>query len=900
MNEKINTESGERLSFYKLLKLKKYRIQIPIIQRDFAQGRKTSKDVRDNFLQALYKYLDENKPNRDLDFIYGSLSEINGETIFIPLDGQQRLTTLFLLHWYLYQISDNDEKKKEFKITLLKDGISMFTYETRSSSSEFCNALMSNDIDFNNLLISEKKSEGESKENSLSKSIKNSAWFYLSWQYDPTIQSILNMLDAIHIKFANKKIFFERLLDIENPIITFLFLNLKDFRLTDDLYIKMNSRGKPLTPFENFKAKLEQCLEDVESNRQFKLLFKENGNEIEKEVSLKEYFSSNIDIKWANLFWNYRGLQNRSKTKSDNTFDNELMNFIRVTFTNKYASNIDLSSKEKDENLEYLLGTAVAKKENKDYSDIISYHKYKELGVLFDKEEEEKFLKLIEKATDEETKEELKKKKENLKNNSIDCVLYLINSLDCLTNGNEKIKVNLNDDFKFYYNEQKAFENALKHDFESNHQRLCFHAYVHFLIYNNNNLYGINQWMRVIHNLTHPDNTIIDDAYKVSAAIKAIENLIPHSHDILNYLRINPEISFFSSWQILEEKIKAHLILKDENWEAEIKKIEKHGYFNGQIGFILEFAGILNYYNTYKNCDWEIQENTIFFTKFKDYSDKANISFEVSYENRKNNKDFIFERAVLTKGDYLTSASQNRKNLLSTNLVKNNIKRDHSWKRLLRIINEKEWEEKRSFVKDLFDDKRFDIGLFENSLKSICNKDKTNTWRDYFIDCPSLIEYCKQGFIRFENEHYILLYGESQSNFYHVEMYTYFLWKTYIENHKSCYEPFGKIIYNEVKSIEDNAHILFNNFCYNRIYYQLQIYYYNNNLTNPFIIVFRKSKGDNLPEKYGPEVTKVLDSLKFFWSVEYSGYLYTTSKIDDVLEKLKEVTENLKKLVDQK
>ena len=62
------------------------------------------------------------------------------------------------------------------------------------------------------------------------------------------------MLDAIHLKFTDKKDFFNRLIDKENPIITFLFLNLKEFKLTDDLYIKMNARGMPLTTFENFKT----------------------------------------------------------------------------------------------------------------------------------------------------------------------------------------------------------------------------------------------------------------------------------------------------------------------------------------------------------------------------------------------------------------------------------------------------------------------------------------------------------------------------------------------------------------------------------------------------------------------------------------------------------------------
>jgi uncharacterized protein with ParB-like and HNH nuclease domain len=151
-----DTQSGKRLSFYKLFKEKNYKVLIPIIQRDYAQGRKTTAEVRNVFLDALYDYLEENDANRDLDFVYGSLDEKTGKhTDFIPLDGQQRLTTLFLLHWYLYRISDNTGKKAEFKNSLLKGGESMFNYKTRRSSSEFCDELMKN-IDSNNLLEADK------------------------------------------------------------------------------------------------------------------------------------------------------------------------------------------------------------------------------------------------------------------------------------------------------------------------------------------------------------------------------------------------------------------------------------------------------------------------------------------------------------------------------------------------------------------------------------------------------------------------------------------------------------------------------------------------------------------------------------------------------------------------
>lgn len=73
------------------------KIIIPIIQRDYAQGRKKPEvaRVRERFLEALYRAITE-KPIT-LDFVYG---DIDNEGNMTPLDGQQRLTTLFLLHWY--------------------------------------------------------------------------------------------------------------------------------------------------------------------------------------------------------------------------------------------------------------------------------------------------------------------------------------------------------------------------------------------------------------------------------------------------------------------------------------------------------------------------------------------------------------------------------------------------------------------------------------------------------------------------------------------------------------------------------------------------------------------------------------------------------------------------------
>ena len=44
--------------------------------------------------------------------------------------------------------------------------------------------------------------------------------------------------------------------------ITFHFVDMGEHKMSDETYVKMNARGKTLTPFENFKASLEQYLEE--------------------------------------------------------------------------------------------------------------------------------------------------------------------------------------------------------------------------------------------------------------------------------------------------------------------------------------------------------------------------------------------------------------------------------------------------------------------------------------------------------------------------------------------------------------------------------------------------------------------------------------------------------------
>ncbi len=254
----------------------KYIIKIPIIQRDYAQGRKNAQKIREKFVRDLLNALKSDKALH-LQFIYGSVK--NGNE-FIPLDGQQRLTTLYLLHWYITMRNNTQESY-----------LANFTYETRSSSREFCKALSENTQTMQDTL-------DKSNETILSETIKDQAWFLPFWEQDPTIQSMLTMLDSIHTEASKISGGIPKLETLDK--LTFSLNELRDFGLDDELYIKMNARGAPLNDFENFKAAFEGFLGDK---------FGEEFKDKQEEISQK------LDNEWLESVFYY--VKNDKKQEDD-------------------------------------------------------------------------------------------------------------------------------------------------------------------------------------------------------------------------------------------------------------------------------------------------------------------------------------------------------------------------------------------------------------------------------------------------------------------------------------------------------------------------------------------------------------------------------------------------------
>ena len=586
-------------SFWNLLKDNK--IEIPIIQRDYAQGRIGKEYLRKTFLESLKSELDlalnnvDNEEKLKLDFVYG-ISE-NGK--IYPLDGQQRLTTLWLLHWYVALRSG------ELTQEICKK-LSNFTYETRITSREFCKQLC-NVENWKNYTWS----------GNISEYIKDQSWFSSAWLQDPTISSMLNMLagtkptdeekedisDGIEENFKDIKPelfkkYWTKLTGDKCPIV-FYYLPITDMGLTDDLYIKMNARGKQLSSFENLKADLLGYVQKQANT----------DNQWKKFLTIKDgknYLPSLLDTEWTDLFWDYKG---RKEENSPYKIDEIFFTFINRFFWNEVVlDNTALQSPKKlDDNKNYkYFNNSI---DTHFFDTTIVYHglsiyKYKKIQ----KDEYEipidffdKLIKVI--GNYLSLRDIIGKNKEN-ESKEHDILDKLLFSPFEKNEGNDKqfyfipnYLANINTDKK----ESKTKDNVI-YDNDRNEvlaithltqvQRVVFSAVCKFFLdceeMDDNSPKKLQQWMRVVWNLVsgldekgRPQIRTVDTMLK---AIKFINNKNLDSHDIYNSLseltEINENDNFYA--RCLEECIKSKKILCDnENNFSEIEKT-----FRGSIRFL--------------------------------------------------------------------------------------------------------------------------------------------------------------------------------------------------------------------------------------------------------------------------------------------------------------------------
>lgn len=559
--------NNDKVSFWKLLNDKK--IVIPIIQRDYAQGREGREFLRERFLGQLFDALKDNATPLVLDFVYGS---VEGDT-FYPLDGQQRLTTLWLLHWYLALCAGTLSEDKKV--------LERFSYETRISSRTFCQKLCSVTQSY------------QPQTHGIATFVRNQTWFYSAYEQDPTIQSMLRMLNGTDISDSNKmditdgieeyciktgltkekaKELLKRLKGEDAPI-SFYLLNMEDknMPLTDDLYIKMNARGKVLTDFENFKVDLLK----------YKL---PSGEYLIPENDMSdESFSLLLDTRWTDLFWHYRSTECH--------IDEIYMSFLNRFFLNWHIAHPDKSAdKGISSDLYKVLSAAeIGKGSHYRYQSISIYEPSLKAGCI------KALSKCLNRMCDLYQNAEGGDNKQKLQ--AIDA-LFMPYWEEFAENG-ESDKANKIFSFIPRYatddNTNTPVPITLK-------QQVVFHA---ICVYLTNcekvETENLKDWMHFVWNMV--ENSYLDSKQSVGAIrffdkelnkLPKIENHIAPDPDIackdiiaylaaLNEGQIN---DVFGRRQLLEEIAKAKQIKQNPDWKNKIHEAEKAAFFKGAIAFL--------------------------------------------------------------------------------------------------------------------------------------------------------------------------------------------------------------------------------------------------------------------------------------------------------------------------
>lgn len=537
-------------------------IEIPIIQRDYAQGRIGEEHLRQNFLSDLKMALDSKKSLK-LDFVYGSVDKLKMQ----PLDGQQRLTTLWLLHWYIALRAN----KMEEACQKLKN----FSYETRISSREFFKTLCQ-PAHFERFYIN--------PNTSIVEFITCQTWFPTAWKQDPTIQALLRMLSGTKLNDKHgeditdglEELFqdttpeeFEdywNILTSEDAPIVFYQLPLDHFGLSDDPYIKMNARGKQLTMFENFKADLIGYIrEQAQDNEEWESL-----------LDIKTGIPISLDTTWMDLFWKNRSINNR--------VDEIYFEFLNRFFLNYHITDIE---GENDKYYAYLTG--------KEQKNVITYNSL----------ESYKWKSHIDKGLYEDLKKILDNfAASNVEQHELACPwfkkFYYIPQYETDTN-----RKNSNVDI-----ERKSLK---VHDL-TQQQRVVFYAICKFFKEGAANTdlekKDLKNWMRFVWNMAsvrNPDGGLaIDSVSSMKSVISILSGFDAHNiyKELKHYDNTAPNNAF--GRQLIEEIEKAKIILADDDslalykgscskqdgsiyntWEEIIKEAEQFAFFDGGIRFLI-------------------------------------------------------------------------------------------------------------------------------------------------------------------------------------------------------------------------------------------------------------------------------------------------------------------------
>lgn len=694
-------------------------IVIPKIQRDYAQGRpgQRATDVRNLFTANLIASLKAEDDNvRMLDFIYG----YRRDGKFEPLDGQQRLTTLFLLHWLVLPAGRRS--------LLVSGNEPVVSYCTRPSSRDFCRflvkqpdpiALVSEEFD---IAVADARQKGTTPPR-FSKFLRRLDEFRHSWDYDSTVLSMLNMLDTLMAQFGT---FAEirKIDDTKLDNIRFHIRDLDDLRQGDDLYVKMNARGLELSDFDNTKSALEGDMLDCDVN-----------------AATQNQWRTMMDSDWIDFFWHRAGADNPDSNPGagkirdiEDNFKTFILRLALLRWFRKYFRN----AKTDEETLILQLADLEHSKRSNLSNTLTTY-----LQLRF---------------SDLHSKEP-----GNCPVIDFAGIIADFNSLLYHQGKTVQSADTLLKNLKPDPDSQNGFmERILENDF-SHVNRLLLYGMLRFtanfsatLIAADNGLTDDwNTWLRVLRNmvLARNNNSPLDSNEDVSNAMDGIDRFIgafaAKKHDDKSFSMSDHVISSagiggMDSDNFAEERIKENL-RRDSRWVAVLDRFENEGYLFGQLRAPLRWA------------DGDIE-------RFKRYASIINRLIRGDYSHKK------LYAALL-----LTSDEANFNYPYNNSLLTLNYDRDSSFKRYLREQSAGVYAPALKRLADISIERFGDDISEEEFLDRVISENIADTrivlWRRQIAQYPDMIaEHSNQRKIKLSDNPYLIQDKTEYSKLWNVNL----------------------------------------------------------------------------------------------------------------------------------
>ena len=348
-------------------------------------------------------------------------------------------------------------------------------------------------------------------------------------------------------------------------LISFYYVELENIGLTDDLYIKMNARGKLLTPFENFKASLQKHISD---------------NHWEESKNHNDRFLFKIDTSWTDYFW--------TNFKRKNSVDDGFMRFISVVAM--ICSSLEKSSMKSEDRFHLIQNFHENPKSIKAsfFSEKSYQYLYKGLDIYHSINSNETDLTLNFPLWRHQPKKSI-----------LSEIVY--------------------EEGAYSTSETSRVSYSLK---------VLFYAQTEYLLRSNSfNKDSFSDWMRVIRNIVsrgdidkegkRPD--VIRSPQTFDGAINLVNELAKGCENIYEYLSSEIELgSTFSKGQIDEERKKARIITHRPELKQLIFDTEDNELLRGKIDFVFY---CIDYDNNVDNIDSELLEKVMNIFKINFNSD---------------------------------------------------------------------------------------------------------------------------------------------------------------------------------------------------------------------------------------------------------------------------------------